>query len=96
MNADPIAEVAIDDEGRLCIVPSTNTYPMIYREAVEVHWDATGRFLFAPKPREWSYLDWFKHIVDVAGGLVLSRDTRWTNVPDDLRKGAETWMNQRK
>ena len=96
MNADSVAEVAIDDEGRLRIVPSTNSYPMIYREAVEVHWDATGRFLFSPKPREWSYLDWFKHIVDVAGALSLSAGTKWTNVPDELRREAEVWMNQRK
>lgn len=96
MNADSIAEVAIDEGGRLRIVPVTNSYPMIYREAVEVHWDATGRFLFAPKPREWSYLDWFKHIVDVAGDLALSPNTKWTNVPDELRHEAEAWMEQRK
>jgi hypothetical protein len=95
VNADPIAEVAIDEQGRLLITPTSNTYPMIYREAVEVHWDAKGRFLYFPKPREWSYLDWFKHIVDTAGDLVLSADTKWRNVPEDLRNDAEEWMKTR-
>lgn len=73
----------------------SNTYPMIYREAVEVHWDAKGRYLYSPKPREWSYLDWFRHIVDTAGDLVLSPDTRWRNIPDSLRSDAEEWMKTR-
>ncbi len=96
MHSDPIAEVAIDGEGRLRVVPLSNTYPMIYREGVEVHWNSAGRFLFSPRPREWSYLHWFKHIIVVAGGLALSHETKWTNVPDELRREAETWMNQRK
>jgi DNA-binding transcriptional regulator/RsmH inhibitor MraZ len=96
MNTDSIAEVAIDDDGRLLVSPSSHSYPMIYREAVEVHWDAVGRFLYSPKPREWSYLDWFKHIIDTAGDLVLSADTRWKNIPADLRIEAEAWIRQRK
>lgn len=96
MDADKIAEVAIDCEGRLLIFPASNKYPMIYREAVEVHWDSDGRFLYSPKPREWSYFHWFKHIIDVAGGLSLTSDTRWTNVPEDLRHEAEAWMSRPK
>ena len=95
MNPDPIAEIEIDRDGRLRVVPSSNTYPLIYREAVEVHWDSTGRFLYSPPPREWSYFDWFKHIIDTAGDLVLSPDTKWINVPDQLRRDAEAWMDQR-
>ncbi len=96
MDTDKIAKVAIDSEGRLQIFPTSNTYPMIYREAVEVHWDSDGRFLYSPKPREWTYLHWFQHIIDIAGGLELSPDTMWTNVPDELRREAESWMNARK
>ena len=96
MDTDKITEVAIDSEGRLLVFPASNTYPMIYREAVEVHWDAVGRFLYSPKPREWSYLHWFQHIIEVAGGLALSPDTRWTNVPEELRREAEAWMKHPK
>ncbi|XOV72149.1 MAG: hypothetical protein ACFHW5_02925 [Verrucomicrobiota bacterium] len=92
MNTDPIAEVAIDEQGRLLITPTSNTYPMIYREGTEVHWDSKGRYLYSPKPREWSYLDWFKHIVDTVGDLTLSTGTRWKNIPDNFRKSAEEWV----
>jgi hypothetical protein len=60
MKKDTIAEVAIDEQGRLRVTPTSNSYAMIYREAVEVHWDAGGKYLYSPKPRKWSYLDWFK------------------------------------
>ena len=92
---DTIAEIAIDNEGRLRIVPSTNIYPKIHREAVEVNWDEAERFLYSPKPRDWSYLDWFKHIINTAGDLSLTPDTKWTNVPEELRRQAEAWMGQR-
>jgi len=32
---------------------------------VEVHWNDKEGYLFSPKPREWSYLDWYKHIIGV-------------------------------
>lgn len=85
----------IDEQERLLIFPTVNTYPMIYREAVEVHWDSDGKYLYSPKPREWTYLDWFKHIVTTVRGTVrLSPETEWENVPDDLRSDAETWMKK--
>ena len=96
MNADHITEISIDSEGRLLVFPASNTYPMIYREAVEVHWDSDGRFLYSPKPRKWTYLHWFQHIIDIAGGLVLGPNTKWTNVPDELKMEIEAWMTQRK
>lgn len=95
MAPDFIIEVMIDPKGRLIIVPSSNTYPMIYREAVEVHWDASGKFLYSPKPREWTYFDWFRHIVSTAGDLVLSPETKWTDIPAELRTEAEKWMSER-
>jgi hypothetical protein len=96
MDTYKIAEVAIDSAGRLRVFPVFNSYPMIYREGVEVQWDSDGRFLYSPKPREWTYLHWFQHIIGIAGGLALSTDTRWTNVPDELRREVEAWMKQRK
>ena len=89
---DNIAKVMIDEHGRLLIFPMANSYPMIYREAAEVYWDPKGKYLYAPKPREWTYLDWFKHIVTTAGDLVLSPHTIWENIPNDLRREAEKWM----
>jgi len=63
---DLIIEIGIDTKERLYVKPENESYPMIYSEAAEVHWDAEGRFLYSPKPREWSYFDWFTQILSVA------------------------------
>jgi len=85
---DTIRQVEIDEAGRLLVTPDSTRFPYIYREAMEVHWDDARGFLFAPKPREWSYLDWFRQILEAAkaqgGELRLSERTRWINVPDDV------------
>lgn len=70
-------------------MPQSARFPYVYREAMEVHWDATGNYLFGPRPREWSYIDWFRQILKAAStqgcSLVVAGTTRWSNVPEDLR-----------
>jgi hypothetical protein len=79
-----IAEIAIDEAGRLHLVPSTHAFPSVYREGVEVHWDADRRSLHSPPPRQWSYPRWFEQIRAAARAqgceLALGADTRWVNV----------------
>jgi hypothetical protein len=91
MKTDNIKEIKIDDSGRLCIFPEMEKFTLIYRTATEVHWDNQRMFLFSPKPREWSYFDWFKHIIDVARSecycdLSITKATIWTNIPSSLRQ----------
>ena len=90
MKTDTIKEITIDESGRLCIFPEKEKFTMIYRSAAEVHWDNTGSFLYSSKPREWSYYEWFKHIIAVAKDngcdLLLTGDTLWTNIPDLLKR----------
>ncbi|WP_414692250.1 hypothetical protein [Pedobacter sp. CFBP9032] len=91
MKTDVIIEICIDSQERLCIKPSTARLVLIYRTATEVHWDANGHFLFSPKPREWTYLDWYIHINEVVSNechykLVLSDETIWTNIPEKLKR----------
>ena len=45
MTEEPIAEVRIDREGRLCVTPRSAEFPLIYREAMEVAWDDATRSL---------------------------------------------------
>jgi hypothetical protein len=84
MTRDTIAVIEIDAAGRLHVAPSVLTFPHIYREAMEVNWDAERRSLHSPKPREWSYLRWLKQILAAAreqdGELLLSENTNWLNV----------------
>lgn len=60
MRHDEIKEVVIDDTGSLYVVQSTATFPNIYREAMQVGWNQKENRLFSPKPREWTYLQWFQ------------------------------------
>lgn len=90
MVKDEVAAIAIDDQGQLCVTPLSATFPYIYREAMEVGWDAGGKFLFSPIPKEWSYGRWFQQIIsstkEQGYELVLSAATVWKNVPDSVRQ----------
>jgi len=100
MRKDLIAEVGIDQTGRFYIMPSSVKFPYIYREAMEVHWDAKENFLHSPAAQRalswgWTYLDWFKQITNAAEeqscSLRVSKATRWNNVPESLKKQILEW-----
>ena len=66
---------------------------------MEVHWDKDEQFLFGPRPRKWTYLNWYEQIVFAAKSeygvhLKLTSMTDWTNIPEEL--GAEIIQFQRK
>jgi hypothetical protein len=91
---DEIAEIGIDQAGRLYVQPAKQTFPYVYRAAMEVHWDQARGVLFSPKPREWSYRQWFRQILDAVTDeygvhLRIGVGTTWTNVPDLLRTQIE-------
>ncbi|RYE59105.1 MAG: hypothetical protein EOP48_01985 [Sphingobacteriales bacterium] len=91
IDKDNIKEVGIDEKERLFIKPEKATFPLIYRTATEVHWDDKDKFLYSPKPNDWTYLDWYKQIIGVVETecnykLKLTNTTIWTNISNDLRK----------
>jgi hypothetical protein len=91
MALDNIVEIGIDNQERLYIKPEIEKFTLIYRSATEVHWDNDSKFLFSPKPREWSYTDWYKHIVSVVLDeyrckLKITSRTNWLNIPADLKR----------
>jgi len=91
MGSEGIAEIAIDPAGRLCVSPESSAFPLIYRAAMEVHWDDQGRFLYSPSPREWSYPQWFTQIVAAVRGeygcaLVITSHTQWTNIEPGVKE----------
>lgn len=89
MHTDTIAAIGIDDQGRLWVKPDTATFPYIYREAMEVNWDAEHHYLYGPKPREWSHFDWYKQIISAARNrgtdLRVGPATQWIEIDTDLR-----------
>ena len=87
---DNISEVGIDDKQRLYVRPEKQTFEFIYRAAAEVGWDSKENFLFSPKPKEWTYFDWYKQIVGVVETecnckLLLTDKTHWSNISDELK-----------
>jgi Integron Cassette Protein Hfx_Cass5 len=87
---DPIIEIGIDGSERLFVRPSLNDYEQIYRAAMEVYWDRGTQFLYSPKPRDWTYADWYSQILgavltEYGRQLVIDDDTVWTNVALDLK-----------
>jgi hypothetical protein len=47
--------------------------------------------LYSPRPRDWSYFDWYKHIINVAKNelycdLLLTNSTLWVEVPTSLKE----------
>ena len=93
MQTDTIEAIGIDQEGRLWVKPATTSFPYIYREAMEVHWDVERHCLYSPTPREWSYVAWFKQIICGAHyqgvDLKIGQTTLWSGVAPDLRQAIE-------
>ena len=94
MTEDQILEVGIDQAGSLYLKPRTQSFPFIYRAAMEVGWDAENQRLFSPMPREWTYLDWFRQLLAAAADeygvrLKVSSATVWSDVPEALRAQIE-------
>ncbi len=88
---DNIIEIGIDDQERLFIRPERQTFEYIYRAAAEVGWDNKAKFLFSPKPREWNYFMWYRHIIVIAKDeygcrLHWTDKTKWTNISDELKR----------
>jgi hypothetical protein len=90
MRRDRISAIGIDERDRLWVRTAEQQFPYIYREAMEVAWDATERRLVTPHCPEWSYVRWFDQIVMAAREqgteLYIDDATAWQNIPDDLRK----------
>ena len=90
MRTDRIEALGIDEGGSLWVKPATATFPYVYREAMEVHWDAERLCLYSPRPRQGSFVAWFNQIRDAARQqgveLELGPKTSWTGIAPDLQR----------
>lgn len=99
MERDSISEIGIDGKGRLYVMPETKTFPYIYREAMEIHWDEIENYLCAPpSPRAdlESPIWWFQRIIaaarEQACELCLSPKTKWHNIPVGVEEEIVTFV----
>lgn len=93
---EPIAEVRIDELGRLFVRSTKTTFDLIYRAAMGVAWDRETSAIFSPVPRDWSHSRWFEQILAAAAGeygiaLTLGPKTLWTAVPPEVRRHMESF-----
>jgi hypothetical protein len=93
MDMDTIAEIGIDDKGRLYVLPQTQAFPYIYREAMEVHWDITSRYLYAPPPPRaqlatpiWWCLQILAAAKEQGCVLHIAQETKWKNISPQLKE----------
>jgi len=99
MDTDNIVRIELDNQGRLLIKPATKKFTMIYRTASEVHWDQNFESLYSPMPRDWSYQQWFEHIIEVTKDcgceLLITSETEWQNISEDLKSQILASCNKR-
>ncbi|NQY01982.1 MAG: hypothetical protein HRT76_01765 [Halieaceae bacterium] len=88
MSSEIIGKIEILSSGELALFLESGgkpSYQLVYREAAEISWDNELKAFTSPVPRQWSYSDWFSHILKVTQncGISLSRseNTSWVNVP---------------
>ncbi len=87
-----IEKIEIDVSGRLLVTPVAGfDFAFIYRAATGVRWDNASSSLVAPKPKDWSYLNWFENIYasvrsEYGDQLIIFSNTKWFNVPNELRR----------
>ena len=88
-----IEKVEILENGQLIVVLASGgkaSYQYIYREVAEVSWDDNLKAFKSPRPREWSYSDWFNHIItgaqDCSINLILNNATTWVNIPNNVKE----------
>jgi len=91
MDIDHIEAIGINEQRQLYIKPCTKQFTLIWRSATQVHWNDKERYIYSPKPTEWSYMDWYKHLVMVIANeynckLIVVDDTLWHNVNDELKE----------
>ena len=89
MESDRIIEIGIDSSERLYVKPETKSFPFIYREAMEVHWNEDKLYLYGAKPRQWQYEDWYVRILGATEQqgceLKLDEECIWFGISAEIK-----------
>lgn len=97
MTDENIEEIAIDASGGLIVRPERSSFSDLYQAgAFGFRWDDATAALASPKPKEWSYLNWFEHMLAVIANnygtaLKTAYSTKWTSVPAGVREELEAF-----
>ena len=89
-----INKVEILDSGELLLALESggkSEYQYVYREAAGVYWDNELKGFKSTIPTgEWTYSQWFSHIVDIVKTGVgveisLANEVVWGNIPEQTK-----------
>lgn len=83
-----ILEIGKYHNNGLYIKPAKTSFPLIYREANGINWDVEKRVIYSEEPREWSYSEWFKFILEFIRDstnceLILTNETKYFNLSSE-------------
>lgn len=91
MKTCEVAELRIDQRGRLLVIPVDfdPRRPFIYRAASSVRWEESSNAFVAAAPEKWEYGALLSHTFHEVQGelgetLRVTARTRWTNVSREL------------
>ena len=90
MTSEQIAEIGMTEQGGLYVVPVKEKFPLIYRAAMEVNWDENRSRVYGPKPRKWTYLNWYRQIIKAVSSeygvdMIVSGNTKWIEIPANVK-----------
>lgn len=95
MRDELISEVTVDDAGRMLLKPASTLFDDLHTAgAWGFRWDEPTQSLAIPRPKEWTYRDWFEHVVKIIASqygvhLRVGAQTQWTAVPLPVREEIE-------
>jgi hypothetical protein len=95
MRDELISAVTLDESGRLLLKPSETLFDTLHMAgAWGFRWEGPTGSLAIPLSKEWSYCDWFNHVVTVIRSnygvhLKVGPKTHWTSVPSTVQAEIE-------
>lgn len=92
-----IVKISILNSGELEVRPIENwknLFQFIYRAATGVHWNEKTQSFFTPKPKQFSYSEWYENIIssvssEIGVKLETTHRTTYKNIPKTLKEKLE-------
>jgi hypothetical protein len=103
MDIIEVESITIQENGCLLVKPVGNPSKMfrfIYRAAMEVDWEEESQSFICPKPRKWSYFDWYRQVItavvsEMGTLLKITENTLWQNVSTELKNQIKNYTYEK-
>ena len=92
-----VAEIEIDQHGRLLVLPAgiDPGRQFIYRTASGIRWEESSNAFVAAAPENWEHGKFLAHLLHEVRGelgesLRITDQTRWVNLAPEIRRALST------